>query len=64
VTLPGGRTVPFNPLKEAAFHALSNAYSLGYLICGAAALAATVLVLTAVGGRPGETQIDPRSLAD
>ena len=44
ITLPDGRTVPFNPLKDVAFHALSNAYSIGYLVCGVAALVA-VLVL-------------------
>jgi MFS family permease len=47
---PGGRLVPFNPLKDVAFHALSHAYSIGYLICGIAALAAAALTLAGAGG--------------
>ena len=57
VTQPGGRTMPFNPLKDIAFHALAHAYALGYLVSGAAALAAGLLALTALGrrrGRPAE----------
>src|ERR1700712_2525908 len=38
IPLPDGKSVPFNPLKDVAFHALSNAYSIGYLICGISAL--------------------------
>jgi MFS family permease len=62
VTLPTGHTAAFNPLKDVAFHALSHAYSIGYLICGIAALAAALLVLTAVPGRAHDTQMDPHSL--
>jgi MFS family permease len=47
VPLPGGKAAPFNPLKDVAFHALSHAYSIGYLICGIAALVATLLTLLA-----------------
>jgi MFS family permease len=50
VTLPSGKTVPFNPLKDVAFHALSHAYSVGYLICGVSALLAAALALVAAGG--------------
>jgi MFS family permease len=64
VALPGGKTAPFNPLKDVAFHALSHAYSAGYLICGLAALAAAVLTLVAVGGRVHETLLDPRTLVE
>ena len=49
VRLPNGHTVPFNPLKDTAFHALSHAYSIGYLICAAAALLAAALAIVALG---------------
>ena len=61
---PGGKPVPFNPLKDVAFHALSHAYALGYLICGIAALAAALLTLVAVHGRVHETLLDPQTLTD
>lgn len=35
---PNGHVQPFNPLKDVAFHALSSAYFIGYLVCGLAAL--------------------------
>jgi hypothetical protein len=44
--------VPFNPLKDVAFHALARAYALGYLVSGAAALAAGLLAISALGRRP------------
>ena len=34
---PDGKLIPFNPLKDVAFHALSHAYAIGYLVCGIAA---------------------------
>jgi MFS family permease len=61
---PGGKTVPFNPLKEVAFHALSHAYSVGYVICGVSALVAAVLTLVAVRGRVHETLLDPQTLTE
>lgn len=45
VHLPNGHTVPLNPLKDVAFHALGSAYSLGYVVVGAAAAVSAVLVL-------------------
>jgi MFS family permease len=48
---PGGKLVPFNPLKDVAFHALSHAYSIGYLICGIAALLAAALALAGASVR-------------
>jgi Na+/melibiose symporter-like transporter len=51
ITLPTGRTVPFNPLKEVAFHALDHAYSIGYLVCGSAAVFAALLAMVVLGGR-------------
>jgi MFS family permease len=55
VSEPSGTVVPFNPLQDVAFHALSHGYSLGYLVCGASALLAAALALAAVGGRVHET---------
>jgi MFS family permease len=49
ITLPTGRTVPFNPLKEVAFHALDHAYSVGYLVCGSAAVFAALLAVVVLG---------------
>jgi hypothetical protein len=57
VTLPTGTTVPFNPLKDVAFHALDHAYSLGYVVVGICALAAAALALLALGGRGADTLI-------
>ena len=48
---PGGKLVPFNPLKDVAFHALSHAYAIGYLVCGVSALAAALIAATMLGGR-------------
>lgn len=64
VTVPGGHVIPFNPLKDVAFLALSHAYSVGYVICGVAALAAAVLALVGLGGSAHETQMDPQALAE
>jgi MFS family permease len=64
LTLPGGTVVPFNPLKDVAFHALDHAYSLGYVVCGGAALVAALLAALALGGRSHETQLRADSLAD
>ncbi len=67
VTLPTGRTVPFNPLKDVAFHALDNAYSLGYVVCGVCALVAGALAFFALGGHgPGRVLpdgVEPVSIA-
>jgi MFS family permease len=63
VTLPTGQTVPFNPLKGVAFHALGSAYSLGYVICGVAALVAALLAGVALGGRSTDTLVSAESLA-
>ena len=47
----GGRTIPFNPLHDVAYNALTHAYSLGYVICAVAAFVAAVLAFTAMSGR-------------
>lgn len=61
---PGGRPVPFNPLQDVAFHALSSAYPIGYMTCGIAALVAAVLTVVAGHGRMHETLPGPRTLAE
>jgi MFS family permease len=65
-TVPGprGTPVPFNPLKDVAFHALGQAYSLGYLICGGAALVAAVLAATALHGLAHRPLVTEESLAE
>ncbi|MBV8987122.1 MAG: hypothetical protein JO372_01045 [Solirubrobacterales bacterium] len=50
--LPNGHTVPLNPLKDVAFHALGSAYSFGYVICGIAAGVSAVLVLSVLRADP------------
>jgi MFS family permease len=56
---PNGKTMPLNPLKHVAFTALDNAYSIGYLVCGLAALSAALLaafMLRRLADRPLVTQ--------
>ncbi len=64
VAQPGGKTAPFNPLKDVAFHALSHAYSVGYVICGVSALVAALLTVVALRGRVHETLLDPQTLSE
>jgi MFS family permease len=64
ITLPSGKTAPFNPLKDVAFHALDHAYSLGYVVVGVCALAAAALALLALGGHGDDTLIAQESLAE
>ena len=40
---PDGQLIPFNPLKDTAFHALSHGFALGYLTCGIAALVSALI---------------------
>lgn len=46
----GANAVPGNPLQDVAFHALDHSYSLGYLVCGIAALLAAALAAGALRG--------------
>jgi MFS family permease len=64
VTLANGQTVPFNPLKDVAFHALDHAYSIGYVVCGLSALAAALLATLGLRGSAHETLISEESLAE
>jgi hypothetical protein len=59
-----GTTQPFNPLKDVAFHALDHAYSLGYVVCGIAALVAAVLAAVALGGTAHRPMVTEESLHD
>jgi MFS family permease len=65
-TVPGptGKPVPFNPLKDVAFHALGHAYSIGYVICGVAALVAALLAVTALHGRAHQPLVTEESLEE
>jgi hypothetical protein len=56
--------VPFNPLKDVAFHALDHAYSIGYVVCGLSALAAALLAALGLRGSSHETLISEESLAE
>ncbi|HET9895955.1 MAG TPA: MFS transporter [Streptosporangiaceae bacterium] len=58
LTLPSGQVVPFNPLHQVAFDALSRSYSLGFVLSGAAALLAALLTVIAVRARDDETLLD------
>ena len=48
--------MPLNPLKDVAFHALSDAYAVGYL-CGISALVAAVVAGLLLAGRAGHTHV-------
>src|SRR5579875_1378386 len=57
---PDGKLMPFNPLKDVAFHALSHGYGLGYLVCGiAAVVAALIAAATLRGHRSRDVFDDP-----
>ncbi|TNC23561.1 MFS transporter [Amycolatopsis alkalitolerans] len=61
---PGGAPMPFNPLKDVAFHALDHAYSLGYVVCGLAALVAAALSAAALHGGARRPMVTEESLHD
>jgi hypothetical protein len=55
----GANAIPGNPLHDVAFHALDSGYSLGYLVCGIAALVAAALAGGALRGaaqKPAATE--------
>ena len=64
VRLSSGQVVPFNPLHQIAFDALSRSYSHGFLICGAAALLAAALTVIAIRSEVNETLLDLELLDD
>ena len=60
---PGGKLVPFNPLKDVAFHALSHGYAIGYLVCGISALVAALIAATMLGGqRHHDAFVEPETV--
>jgi hypothetical protein len=65
-TVPGpkGAPVPFNPLKDVAFQALGHAYSVGYVICGVAALVASLIAVTVLHGRAHQPLVTEESLEE
>ena len=64
IRLPDGASAPFNPLKDTAFHALSNAYTLGYLIVGLCAVAAALVAMLFIGGAGHDPLVTEESLRD
>jgi Major Facilitator Superfamily len=60
----GANAIPGNPLKEVAFTALDHAYSVGYVVCGIAALVAAVLAAAALGGTAHRPLVTQESLED
>ena len=54
---------PPNPLKNVAFDALGHANSIGYVVCGVAAVIAALLVMLALGGGTHDSGITKASLA-
>ena len=54
---PTGQTVPLYPIKDVAFHALSNAYAIGYLICAICALIAALIAGVFLAGRAQQSHI-------
>ena len=60
---PNGASIPLNPLKDTAFHALGNAYAISYYMCAVAALIAAVLAVAALRGSATDPEISLESLA-
>ena len=56
--------VPFNPVQRIAFSALSHSYSIGFLLCGAAALLAALITVTAFRAGADEDLPDLEELLD
>jgi MFS family permease len=64
VTTPAGQVIPFNPVQRTAFMALSHSYSIGFLLCGAAALLAALITLIAFRAGADEDLPDLEELLD
>lgn len=58
VAQPNGQLVPFNPLKQVAFDALSHSYSLGFLLSAAAALLAALIAVIAMRAQADDALLD------
>ena len=60
---PDGKLIPFNPLKDVAFHSLSHGYAIGYLVCGISALVAALIAGAMLGGhRHHDAFIEPEAV--
>jgi MFS family permease len=64
VKLANGEVVPFNPLHQVAFDALSHWYSVGFIICGTAGLLAAAMTVIALRSEANETLLDLELLDD
>jgi hypothetical protein len=53
VPLPNGQAMPFNPLHDVAYQALTHGYATGYVICAVAAFAAAAFAFVAMSGQAG-----------
>ncbi|HVV08470.1 MFS transporter [Amycolatopsis sp.] len=62
----GANAVPasVNPLKDVAFEALGHAYSIGYVVCGVAALVAAFLAAVVLRGGADRPMVTEESLHD
>ncbi|HZZ96713.1 MAG TPA: MFS transporter [Jatrophihabitantaceae bacterium] len=61
---PDGKLIPFNPLKDVAFHSLSHGYAIGYLVCGVSALVAALIAAAMLGGHQHrDAFIEPEEVA-
>lgn len=60
----GANAIPGNPLQDLAFHALDSAYSLGYVVCGVAALVAAALAAGVLRGATRSPATGDTSLPD
>jgi MFS family permease len=60
----GANAIPGNPLKDVAFTALDKAYSVGFVVCGIAALISAVLALVALTGASHKPLVTEESLHD
>jgi MFS family permease len=58
ISLPNGQVVPFNPIKDVAFDALSHSYSTAYVLGGMAALVAAALTVMIGRGGVHRTDLD------
>lgn len=62
ITQPGGRLLPFNPLKPIAFEALGHSYALGFALSGVAALLAAALTVFGMRAQTDDTLLDLEQL--
>ena len=64
VTLPNGHAIPFNPLHDVAYNALTHAYSAGWVICAVAAFVAAALAFTTMSGQARGMEFSEEAVAE